>query len=187
MVSSRKPSEKANTPKTSTTSRSCDDTASGLANGSATAYYWLCAGKRYGDVRDLDRTVREETPARILSRTGSLWYTWVNKTGEDLSDLPEEIIELYRRSLLVVKTQCDHDGGIVAATDSDIEWGHNDHYSYLAARRGAGRRRHGPRRLSDEARRFLPRSRHLSNDGISAQVTSGRRSRAVGSPCCATA
>lgn len=137
------------------------------ANGSATAYYWLCAGKRYGDVRDLDRVVREETPARILSRTGSLWYTWVNKTGEDLSDLPEEIIELYRRSLLVVKTQCDHDGGIVAATDSDIEWGHNDHYSYIWPRDAAlvadAMDRAG---FHDVARRFLTFAHDtISNDG----------------------
>jgi GH15 family glucan-1,4-alpha-glucosidase len=61
----------------------------------------------------------------------------VNKNGEDLSDLPEEISDLYRRSLLVVQTQCDHDGGIVAANDSDIEWSHNDHYSYVWPRDGA--------------------------------------------------
>ena len=137
------------------------------AHGSATVYYWMCAGKRYGDVRDLDRYVREETPARILSRTGSLWYTWVNKNGEDLSDLPEEIIELYRRSLLVVETQCDHDGGIVAATDSDIEWGHNDHYAYIWPRDAAlvsdAMDRAG---FHDVARRFLNFARDtISNDG----------------------
>ena len=76
----------------------------------------------------------EETPALIISRTASLWYTWVNKNGEDLSDLPEEISDLYRRSLLVVQTQCDRDGGIVAANDSDIQWGHNDNYSYMWTR-----------------------------------------------------
>jgi glucoamylase len=137
------------------------------AHGSATVYLWMCAGKRYGDVRDLDRYVREETPARLLSRTGSLWYTWVNKNDEDLGDLPEEIIELYRRSLLVVQTQCDHDGGIVAATDSDIEWGHNDHYSYIWPRDAAlvsdAMDRAG---FHDVARRFLTFARHtISNDG----------------------
>jgi glucoamylase len=137
------------------------------AHGSATVYYWMCAAKRYGDVRDLDRYVREETPARILSRTGSLWYTWVNKNGEDLSDLPEEIIDLYRRSLLVVQTQCDHDGGIVAATDSDIEWGHNDHYAYVWPRDAAfvsdAMDRAG---FHDVARRFLTFARDtISNDG----------------------
>jgi len=137
------------------------------ANGSATVYYWMCAGKRYGDVRELDRYVREETPARILSRTGSLWYTWVNKSGEDLSDLPEEIIELYRRSLLIVETQCDHDGGIVAATDSDIEWGHNDHYAYIWPRDAAlVSDAMGRAGFPEVARRFLTFARDtISNDG----------------------
>jgi glucoamylase len=107
------------------------------ANGSATAYYWICAGHRYGDVRQLDDYVRNDTPARIIARTASLWYTWVHKSGEDLADLPDEISELYRRSLLVVRAHCDRDGGIVAACDSDIEWGHNDHYSYVWPRDGA--------------------------------------------------
>jgi len=101
------------------------------ANGSVTVFYWICAGVRYGEVCDLDRSVIEEAPSRLIARTASLWYTWVNKSGEDLSDLPEEIIELYRRSLLIIRAHCDRDGGIVAACDSDIEWGHNDHYSYV--------------------------------------------------------
>jgi oligosaccharide amylase len=107
------------------------------AFGSATAFYWLCTGKRYREVRELGRYVVTETPARIISRTASYWYTWVNKSGENLSDLPEEILDLYQRSLLVVQTQCDHDGGILAGNDSDIEWGHNDHYSYVWPRDGA--------------------------------------------------
>jgi oligosaccharide amylase len=105
--------------------------------GSATTLYWICAGRRYGEVCALDRKVREEGAAKVLARTGSYWYTWVNKTEEDLSDLPEEVIELYRRSLLVIATQCDKGGAILAANDSDIAWGHNDHYSYMWTRDAA--------------------------------------------------
>jgi GH15 family glucan-1,4-alpha-glucosidase len=92
---------------------------------------------RYGDVRALDQKIVEETPSRIIARTASLWYTWVNKSGDDLRDLPEEIIELYRRSILTIRAHCDRDGGIVAACDSDIEWGHSDHYSYVWPRDAA--------------------------------------------------
>lgn len=106
-------------------------------NGSNTAFYWICAGVRYGDVRQLDQRIVEETPSRLIARTASLWYTWVNKSGEDLGDLPEEIIELYQRSILIIRAHCDRDGGIVAACDSDIEWGHNDHYSYVWPRDAA--------------------------------------------------
>jgi glucoamylase len=135
--------------------------------GSQTAFYWICAGARYGEVRKLDQYVREETPARIIARTASLWYTWVNKSGEDLSDLPEELLDLYRRSLLVVQAHCDHGGGIVAAADSDIEVGHNDHYAYVWPRDGSfvadAMDRAGFHQI---ARRFLQFAHEtISNDG----------------------
>ncbi|HKR63546.1 MAG TPA: glycoside hydrolase family 15 protein [Thermoanaerobaculia bacterium] len=99
--------------------------------GSATRFHWICAGRTDAEVRTLDAKVREEGPSRVLARTGSHWYTWVNKPDRDLSDLPEEVVDLYRRSLLVIATQCDRGGGVLAANDSDIQWGHNDHYSYV--------------------------------------------------------
>jgi glucoamylase len=107
------------------------------ANGSATAFHWICAGRTDAEVRALDASVRTEGPAHLLARSGSHWYTWVNKPGLDLSDLPDEIIDFYRRSLLVVATQCDRGGAVIAANDSDITWGHNDHYSYLWMRDAA--------------------------------------------------
>lgn len=102
--------------------------------GNVTMYYWICAGDRYSAVRQLDDAVRRETPAQILSRTASHWYTWVNKPGRDLRDLPDEIIDLYRRSLLTVATHCDRDGAVLASCDSDVQWGHNDHRAYMWAR-----------------------------------------------------
>lgn len=107
------------------------------AQGSETVLYWICAGRSDAEVRGLDAMVRDEGAAHVLARTGSHWYTWVNKTGEDLSALPEEIIDLYRRSLLVIATQCDRGGAVLAANDSDIQWGHNDHYSYVWMRDSA--------------------------------------------------
>jgi glucoamylase len=103
----------------------------------STVLYWVCAGRRYADVRELDRRVIDETASRVIARTASYWYTWVNKPAEDLSDLPEEVADLYRRSLLVVRTQCDHGGAVLGANDSDVQWGHNDHYSYMWPRDSA--------------------------------------------------
>ena len=107
------------------------------ASGNATVLYWMCAGRSYEEVVALDAKVREEGPAHVLARTGSYWYTWVNKSDTDLRDLPDEITDLYRRSLLVIATQCDRGGAVIAANDSDIQWGHNDHYSYMWARDAA--------------------------------------------------
>jgi glucoamylase len=107
------------------------------ASGNATVLYWMCAGRTHDEVRRLDEQIRAETAAHVLSRTGSHWYTWVNKAGTDLHDLPDEITDLYRRSLLIISTQCDRGGAVIAANDSDIQWGHNDHYSYMWTRDAA--------------------------------------------------
>jgi GH15 family glucan-1,4-alpha-glucosidase len=104
---------------------------------SATVLYWICAGRNYDEVAALDSRIRAEGPSKALSRAGSYWYTWVNKPVDDLAELPDEIIDLYRRSLLVIRTQCDNGGAVLAANDSDIQWGHNDHYSYCWARDAA--------------------------------------------------
>jgi oligosaccharide amylase len=136
-------------------------------HANATAFYWICAGRRFREVRQLDEEVKRETPARLISRTASLWYTWVRKTGEDLADLPEEIVDLYRRSLLMVQAHCDREGGIVAACDSDIEWGHNDHYSYVWPRDAAFvADAVGRAGFPEIARRFLSfAAKTISNDG----------------------
>ena len=105
-------------------------------SGTESVLYWICAGRDYAEVRDVDARIRAEGPSTARSRTASDWYTWVNKPAENLGDLPEEVGELYRRSLLIVRTQCDNGGAVVAANDSDIQWGHNDHYSYMWARDG---------------------------------------------------
>lgn len=107
------------------------------SSGNTTALYWICAGRSHEEVRKLDEHVRAETAAHVLSRTGSHWYTWVNKAAVTLDELPDEIIDFYRRSLLIVATQCDRGGAVTAANDSDIQWGHNDHYSYVWTRDAA--------------------------------------------------
>ncbi len=102
-----------------------------------TVLTWICAGRRYADVRELDRRVIEETGSRVIARTASYWYTWVNKPAEDLSELPDEVADLYRRSLLVIRTQCDQGGAVLAANDSDMQLGRHDHYSYMWPRDAA--------------------------------------------------
>jgi GH15 family glucan-1,4-alpha-glucosidase len=61
----------------------------------------------------------------------------VNKNETDFHGLPAEVIELYKHSLLIARTQIDNDGAILAANDSDVTERATDHYSYLWTRDGA--------------------------------------------------
>ena len=100
-------------------------------------FYWICAGTSHAEVLELNRHLLEQTPERFLDYTENYWRVWVNKNDTDFADLSPAIVELFKRSLLVIRTQTDDDGAILAANDSDVTIRATDHYSYLWTRDGA--------------------------------------------------
>jgi len=103
----------------------------------ADAYYWMSVGNTYDDVRTLDELVVGKTPAEMIRRTANYWHLWANKEGDEYADLAPALVELHKRSLLVMRTQVDETGAIIAATDSDIAQFGRDTYAYMWPRDGA--------------------------------------------------
>jgi len=100
-------------------------------------YYWIAAGTSHAEVTRLNTLVLERQPEEFLNYTGNYWRAWVNKNETAFADLPDDVVELYKRSLLIINTQTDDDGAILAANDSDVAQRATDHYSYLWTRDGA--------------------------------------------------
>ncbi|MFQ5441835.1 MAG: glycoside hydrolase family 15 protein [Thermodesulfobacteriota bacterium] len=100
-------------------------------------YYWISAGRSWDEVCKLNGKVRKKTPERIFKRTVDYWRLWVNKEGINHRVLPEKLLRLYKRSLLVIRTQIDNCGSIMAANDSDVIKFNRDTYSYMWPRDGA--------------------------------------------------
>ncbi|PYT00302.1 MAG: glycoside hydrolase family 15 [Acidobacteria bacterium] len=100
-------------------------------------FYWIAAGTSYADVAALNEHILDQRPQVYFDYTANYWRAWVNKNDADLGDLPSDVIELYKRSLLIIRTQIDNDGAILAANDSDVTERATDHYSYLWTRDGA--------------------------------------------------
>ena len=107
------------------------------ANQTAEFFYWIAAGTNLKEVAAENSLVREQTPQKIFADTANYWRAWVNKNDRDFADLSTEVVELFKRSLLVVRTQIDNGGAILAANDSDVTLRATDHYSYLWTRDGA--------------------------------------------------
>jgi len=101
------------------------------------AFFWLAAGESWADVRRLDGIVKKKGTEKLLQRTDDYWRLWVEKETPPLDLFPDKVGELYRRSLLVLYTQIDWQGGIVAANDSDVIQFNRDTYSYIWPRDGA--------------------------------------------------
>ena len=75
--------------------------------------------------------------AERLANVQNFWTVWVNKNNKDFLNLSDEIVELYKRSMLIIKSQTDNGGAILAANDSDVTERATDHYSYMWPRDGA--------------------------------------------------
>jgi glucoamylase len=103
----------------------------------AKAYFWIAAGHDWPEVIRLDSIIREKRPEKMISRTSEYWRLWVLKESPSLGLFEDKVAKLYRRSLLVLRTQIDWNGGIVAANDSDVIHFNRDTYSYIWPRDGA--------------------------------------------------
>ncbi len=107
------------------------------AKGQATAWYWIAVGSHFKEVTRINRSVRRKGPMTFLERTCDYWNLWSTKELEGLETLPENLCHLYRRSLLILRTQIDNEGAIIAANDFDITRFGRDTYSYMWPRDGA--------------------------------------------------
>ncbi len=107
------------------------------ANGKGTAHFWLCAGQSYHEVHDLDGLVHTRGPESFLQRTADYWRLWANLEPEGFDELGPELCQLYKRSLLTIRSQVDERGAILAGNDSDILRFGRDTYSYMWPRDGA--------------------------------------------------
>jgi oligosaccharide amylase len=100
-------------------------------------FYWIAAGTSKAEVIALNAHILQRQPQKYLDYTENYWRVWVNKNETDFADLSPEIVDFYKRCLLIVRTQIDNGGAILAANDSDVATRATDHYSYLWTRDGA--------------------------------------------------
>ena len=107
------------------------------AGAEAEMFYWIAAGTSYHQVASLDQMIRKSHPRELIRRTSDYWRAWVNKNEIDFGNLGSDVIALFKRSLLIVRTQIDEGGAIIAGNDSDVTLRASDHYSYLWPRDGA--------------------------------------------------
>ncbi|WP_338551932.1 glycoside hydrolase family 15 protein [Paenibacillus sp. KS-LC4] len=105
--------------------------------GDKTFYYWMSIGKNLEEVKELNQYVLDNSPEKLLSRVVIYWNHWLRRAESDLGDLNESISRMFRHSLLIVRTQVDERGAILAANDTDILQYNRDHYSYMWPRDGA--------------------------------------------------
>ncbi|MEM8737859.1 MAG: glycoside hydrolase family 15 protein [Planctomycetota bacterium] len=114
-----------------------------LAPGATRVVYLVIgAGFSYDDMETIHKFLHREGPQGSIDRTKAYWKLWLAASRTDFgtpeqTGLSEQVIDLFKRSMLLVRTQIDNQGAIIAANDSDIMQFSRDTYSYLWPRDGA--------------------------------------------------
>jgi GH15 family glucan-1,4-alpha-glucosidase len=107
------------------------------AKGEASSHYWIIAGTNYDEVSEIDRLVLSRSPDELIRRTRDYWLCWANKEDYGLDALPPPVARHFKRSLLILTTQIDSEGAVLAANDTDYLHFSSDTYSYCWPRDGA--------------------------------------------------
>ncbi len=107
------------------------------AHAEHTAYFVMICAESRDELITMHKWLMKQTPQGVIDRTTSYWRLWCGGTNINFGNLPAKVVDLFKRSLLVVRTQVDNDGAIIAANDSDYLHFNRDTYSYMWPRDGA--------------------------------------------------
>lgn len=107
------------------------------ADASEEVNYWITTGKNFKEAIDLSKEIERITPKQLIKKTSEYWKSWANKKDLDFGDLDKEVIDFYKKSLLVVRTHTGNTGEIIASGDSDMYQYGKDTYAYVWPRDGA--------------------------------------------------
>ncbi len=106
-------------------------------NSNKEIYFWICVGKKFKEVSELNTYILKKKPKQLLKETENYWRAWVHRTQYEFPRLSKKVINLFRRSLLVINTHVDKGGAIIASSDSDLLHLRKDTYNYMWPRDGA--------------------------------------------------
>ncbi|MEI6532304.1 MAG: glycoside hydrolase family 15 protein [Candidatus Roizmanbacteria bacterium] len=101
------------------------------SNQERVCHYWVAASKSIRTLNDLNEYVLTRTPTRLVQTTEDFWKAWVNKQNFSFYGLDKSIVDLFKRSLLIIRSQSDSHGAILASGDSDMLQGGRDTYAYM--------------------------------------------------------
>lgn len=107
------------------------------AGGAETAYYWISMGKSMREASELNKYVQEKSPQHLVKTTEDFWTAWVNRQNITFADLDAAVVELFKKSLFIIRAHVDTNGSILASGDSDMLQYGRDTYSYMWPRDGA--------------------------------------------------
>lgn len=107
------------------------------AHSSKRAYYWLAAGMSTREALFIHKQVQDQGVFERIHKTAKWWQEWLQPTLNVASQLPKDHQDTFIESMMIIKSQLDKRGAVIASTDSTLLNYSKDGYAYSWPRDGA--------------------------------------------------
>jgi GH15 family glucan-1,4-alpha-glucosidase len=99
--------------------------------------YWISVAKTLKEVEELNDYVLDRGLSYLQKTTKDFWHAWLNNRNFNFYHLDETVVELFKKSLLILRAHVDDNGSILASGDSTLLQYGRDAYCYMWPRDGA--------------------------------------------------
>lgn len=107
------------------------------AHSSARVHYWIAAGTSTREALYVHKLIKEDGVMNHLHATASWWHTWLKPAIDIAQKITPEHRETFLHSAMIIKSQIDKRGAVIASTDTTMLNYSRDAYAYCWPRDGA--------------------------------------------------
>lgn len=106
-------------------------------HSSKRVHYWIAAGTSTREALYIDKQVREDGLLKRLHATADWWHSWLKPALHVAEKVAPEYQESFLKSVMIIKSQIDKRGAVIASTDTAMLNYSRDAYAYCWPRDGA--------------------------------------------------
>lgn len=107
------------------------------AHSSSRVHYWVTAGTSTREALYIHKQINEDGLSKRLHSTADWWRDWLAPAVQTAEKIAPEHRETFLRSVMIIKSQIDKRGAVIASTDTAMLNYSRDAYAYCWPRDGA--------------------------------------------------
>ena len=107
------------------------------ARSSERVHYWVTAGSSIREALYIDKQIRHDGLSARLHHTAAWWHKWLEPAIAAAAKLDPEYHDSFLKSVMIIKSQIDKRGAVIASTDSSMLNYGRDAYAYCWPRDGS--------------------------------------------------
>ena len=107
------------------------------ANSSERVHYWIAAGTSTREAIIIHKKIQDDNAMSNLKRTSDWWDEWLEPTYSVINKIAPAYRNTFLQSVMIIKSQIDKRGAIIASTDTSMLNYSRDAYAYNWPRDGA--------------------------------------------------